>query len=262
MIPDSDLRHIVALSGGKDSTAMALRLAEIEPRDYVYVCTPTGNEMPEMIAHWRRLSDLLGKPILPVTSGKSLQGQIRRYAMLPNHGARWCTRELKLEPYYRWLAEQKPCVSYVGLRADEDGRPGMILPEPDGVTMRFPMREWGWHLADVLAYLEQRNVKVPARTDCAACYHQTLGEWWRLWKIHPELYAEAEALEAWVSEQRGRPYTFRNPSRDTWPAGLANLRRQFEAGRVPPGTVTQEDIFLGGIRRPTMRAGACRVCAL
>ena len=43
------MKHVVALSGGKDSTAMALELAEREPRDYVYVCTPTGNE-PEAIA--------------------------------------------------------------------------------------------------------------------------------------------------------------------------------------------------------------------
>ncbi len=44
-------RHIIALSGGKDSTAMALRLAKVEPRDYEYVITPTGDELPEMIEH-------------------------------------------------------------------------------------------------------------------------------------------------------------------------------------------------------------------
>ena len=47
------MKHVVALSGGKDSTALALRLAEIEPREYIYVCTPTGNEPPEMFAHWK-----------------------------------------------------------------------------------------------------------------------------------------------------------------------------------------------------------------
>ena len=47
--------HVVALSGGKDSTAMALRLAEIEPQDYVYLCTPTGDELPEMEQHWNGL---------------------------------------------------------------------------------------------------------------------------------------------------------------------------------------------------------------
>jgi tRNA(Ile)-lysidine synthase TilS/MesJ len=29
------VKHVVALSGGKDSTALALRLAEVEPREYL-----------------------------------------------------------------------------------------------------------------------------------------------------------------------------------------------------------------------------------
>ena len=49
------MNHIVALSGGKDSTAMTLRLAKVEPRDYRYVITPTGDELPEMYDHWRGL---------------------------------------------------------------------------------------------------------------------------------------------------------------------------------------------------------------
>ena len=62
---DSDgLAHIVALSGGKDSTAMALRLAELNPDvPYNYICTPTGDEFPEMFAHWRRLGDMLGAAV-------------------------------------------------------------------------------------------------------------------------------------------------------------------------------------------------------
>lgn len=228
---------------------MALRLAEIEPRDYTYVCTPTGDELPEMVAHWKRLGDLLGKPILPVTAGVSLSGLIRRGNRLPNHRQRWCTRQLKLEPYYRWLMQHTPAVSYVGLRADEDGREGMNFPEIDGeVTVRFPMREWGWGEADVWAYLDKRGVTIPQRTDCARCYHQRLIEWWRLWHEHPDSYAEAEAQEAAVSAYRGKPYTFRNPQRDKWPAGLKELRERFEAGDIPPERG----------RRKTM----CRVCEL
>jgi hypothetical protein len=45
------MTHIISLSGGKDSTAMALRLAEIEPCDYEYLIAPTGNELPEMFDH-------------------------------------------------------------------------------------------------------------------------------------------------------------------------------------------------------------------
>jgi tRNA(Ile)-lysidine synthase TilS/MesJ len=37
------ISHIVGLSGGKDSTALAIRLKELNPdANYLYVCTPTG----------------------------------------------------------------------------------------------------------------------------------------------------------------------------------------------------------------------------
>lgn len=248
------LLHVVALSGGKDSTALALRLAEVEPRDYAYVITPTGNELPEMFAHWRRLGEMLGRPLQPVHGNKSLQGLIREQTMLPNHRARWCTRMLKLEPYYRWLSAQTPCVSYVGLRADEESRAGMIFPDTDGVRMRFPMQEWGWDEADVRSYLDKRGVTIPERTDCAACFWQKIGEWWRLWKDNPNEYAEAEALEKHVSEARGTEYTFRSPQRDSWPASLADLRVEFERGRVPKRSLAIMD--------KRRQVGACRVCTL
>ncbi|KKL73308.1 hypothetical protein LCGC14_2076230 [marine sediment metagenome] len=61
------MKHIVALSGGKDSTAMALRLQEVEPdTDFIYVCTPTGDELPEMVEHFGRLREVLAKPIVPL----------------------------------------------------------------------------------------------------------------------------------------------------------------------------------------------------
>ena len=55
------MTHIVALSEGKDSTAMALRLRELNPEtNYRYVCTPTGNELPQMVLHWAKLQEMLG----------------------------------------------------------------------------------------------------------------------------------------------------------------------------------------------------------
>ena len=60
-------KHVVGLSGGKDSTALALWLVENEPREYEFICNRTGNELPEMVAHWAQLERLLGQPIKPVT---------------------------------------------------------------------------------------------------------------------------------------------------------------------------------------------------
>lgn len=240
--------HVCALSGGKDSTALALRLKETEPDlPMIYVCTPTGDELPDMVEHWRKLGVLLGSPLMPVTGGNSLNGLIARWQRLPNHRQRWCTRVLKLEPYYRFLAERSPAVSYVGLRADEESRQGMSFPEVADIKVRFPMREWGWTESDVWSYLDERSVSIPQRTDCARCYHQTLGEWYALWRDHRDLWAEAEAQEFAILAARGRQYTFRNKARDTWPADLAGLRREFESGREP---------------RKSKRSTMCRVCSL
>jgi len=57
------MNHIVALSGGKDSCAVAFKLKELHPEyDPYYVCTPTGSELPEMKEHWAKLECMLGKP--------------------------------------------------------------------------------------------------------------------------------------------------------------------------------------------------------
>jgi len=240
-----DTLHVVALSGGKDSTAMALRLREVEPREYVYVCTPTGNELPEMWAHWRSLSERLGSPIIPVIGG-TLRGIIDREAMIPNFRARFCTRMLKIEPFAAWLMQQQsPVISYVGIRADEPAREAGDYTHVPGVAMRFPMREWGWTLRDVLGYLDAQGITIPRRTDCAWCFYQTLGQWYDLWHDHPEVYAEAEAIEARMG------HTFRSQGRDTWPAALAELRQRFERGDIPRGADMQQDLFA---------RQQCRVC--
>ena len=255
---EKGILHVVALSGGKDSTALALRLAETEPHPYNYVCTPTGDELPEMFAHWRRIGEILGRRILPIMAHTGLSGLVREEKMIPNHSARFCTRKLKIEPYQAWLREQVqhgPVFSYVGLRADEPGRAGGAYDIAE-VAVRFPMREWGWGVADVLSYLEQRDVSIPERTDCARCYEQQLIEWWLLWKQHPEIYADAEQQEAEMSELVGKLVSWRSPSRDAWPAQLKDLRVEFERGRIPRDTSRvqrQRDLF---------RGGQCRVCSM
>lgn len=243
-------KHIVALSGGKDSTAMALRLAEVEPQDYTYICTPTGDEPPEMFVHWRKLGQLLGKPIVPVVAA-TLNGLIERQNALPSWRARWCTRMLKIEPYAAWLGEQGDCVSYVGLRADEPDREGGDYMDVPGVQMRFPMREWGWGLAEVLGYLQERGVTIPARTDCLKCFYQRLIEWWAFWErglTDPEYRASWLEGERW---EQMTGHTLRSPGRDTWPASMEGLRKRFEAGDKPKDT-----------RRDLLKEMQCRVCRL
>lgn len=216
-------KHVVGLSGGKDSTALALRLAETEPRDYEYICNETGDELPEMRAHWKKLEGILGKPIIPVTYPGGLNALIDEIGMLPNFRARWCTRILKIEPTIAYFSQlPQGSVLYVGLRADEEERKGLY---GEDIAVRFPMREWGWRERDVYEYLDSKGVTIPKRTDCARCYDQRLGEWRDLWINHPSIYEEAAAQE------RKYGHTFRSDQRDTWSASLDFLAMEFASGR-------------------------------
>ncbi len=236
--------HVIGLSGGKDSTAMALRLAEVEPRPYVYICNATGLELPPMQDHWRRLEELLRAPILRVTAGVTFEEMCERHRSLPSWRMRFCTQELKIEPTIAFMTGAYPAINYVGLRADEseDERGGIYGPE---VVSDYPLRRWGWGIGDVYAYLAERGVTVPSRTDCDRCMYQRLGEWERLFWEYPEQYAAAEAQEAAFG------HTFRSPGRDKHPAALSLLKLEFKQ----PPLFESQDLACDNY-------APCRVCRL
>lgn len=236
--------HIVALSGGKDSCALALALKEKHPRPYTYVYAPTGDELPEMEEHMQKMEQLLGQPVLRLTNG-TLASQIETNNMLPNCFARWCTRILKLKPAQAFYEQAAPVICYVGLRDDEDEREGLSTSNPF-ILQSFPFQEWGWGLEDVWALLNSKGVSIPERTDCARCPYQKLGEWYNLWERHPDLYESA------VQDEQKYGHTYRSPGRDTWPASLAELREKFEAGQRPERS----------LRMMEKRNGMCRACSL
>ena len=244
--------HVVGLSGGKDSVCLALALRERHPdRQWVYFFTPTGNELPEMWEHMRNLARLLEQPIVQATTqGRTLGDWIDHFDMIPNGRARWCTRLMKIEVCKAFIASMDDPVLYIGLRADEDERVGGLY---DGVPCVYPLREWGWGLREVWGYLRSRDIAIPKRTDCAACFFQRIGEWYDLWHDHPDLYAEAEEWEARVSEARGRQHTFRRHDRDSWPTALKELRKAFQQGKRPKNA-GQQNLFSNNEQ--------CRVCRL
>lgn len=217
--------HVVAISGGKDSCAMALRLKELNPDiDYQYVITPTGDELPEMDKHWANMEQKLGKLFIRL-SVMSLYDCIKQEKMIPNFRARFCTRILKIEPIIDFMNMlDSGSTMYVGLRADEDGRLGLL--QPDAVfQVVYPLRDWSWCLPDVLGYLDQQGIKIPKRTDCGACFYQKLSEWRDLLYKYPDRY------QHYVNIEMEMGHTFRSPGRDTWPASLNDLRTEFENGR-------------------------------
>lgn len=229
-------RLIVAFSGGKDSTALALRLHELGvPFDLLH--TATGNELPGVEEHVKRVAQYTGARVIS-PKAPTLVELIEEHRCLPNWRMRFCTRSIKIEPCAEWLYDNPDVVLAVGLRADEPGRVGGTYA---GKKIIYPLRKWGWKEQDVIGYVQEKGFDPPPRTDCAWCYAQTLYEWWLLWKYFPAVYQEGEAWE------KRMKHTFRSPQRDTQPASLKELRKKFEAGYVP---------------KRKARKGMCRVCSM
>ena len=249
---DKGIAHIVGLSGGKDSVCMALLLNEREPRPYNYVYTPTGDELPEMVVHMKAVEAMLGQPITIITNG-TLESISKQNGMLPNCHARFCTRILKLKPFGALVQQAQPAVCYIGLRADEDEREG-TRPGGDSasigaeVTQDFPFQRWGTTLEMVMRELADRGVTIPARTDCARCPYQTLGEWYNLWLDNLDIYLSAE------NDELVYGHTYRSPTGNhgPWPHDLKGLREEFERGRIPTRSLNMM----------AKRTGMCRTCSL
>ena len=143
-------RHILSLSGGKDSAALALymrdRVSEME-----YIFHDTDKELPETYDYLARLEAILGKPIVKSSSTDTFDHWLAVYGgMLPSNRRRWCTRQLKLKPFEEYVGDG-PVVNYVGLRADER-RVGYISTKPN-ITAVYPFQEDGLVRADVIRIL-------------------------------------------------------------------------------------------------------------
>jgi PP-loop superfamily ATP-utilizing enzyme len=234
------MKHILAFSGGKDSTACGFLLAKQGVR-FEALFTPTGNELPEVRAHVEAMVARWGAPLI-IPKGPTLLELIQGFQALPNWRQRWCTRMIKIVPCIAYLQTNPGSTLYVGLRADEEAREGLY---GNYATYRYPLREAEMGVAETLALVEAEGVCIPKRTDCALCYGQRLTEWHALWENEPEEYAKGEQLETITG------HTFRSPGRDTWPASLVELRREFEKGRQPRGQEAYDKA-----------REACRVCRL
>jgi 3'-phosphoadenosine 5'-phosphosulfate sulfotransferase (PAPS reductase)/FAD synthetase len=204
-------RHILGISGGKDSAALAVFMRDKVP-EMEYVFTDTDKELEETYEFLARLEAYLGKPIVRLNAERSFDHYLKIYnGYLPSPRQRWCTRVLKLKPFENYVGDD-PVVNYVGIRADED-REGLISTKPN-IKTRFPFKESGIVHADVIRILEEAGLGLPkyyewrSRSGCYFCFFQRQDEWVGLLERHPELFEEAKKYEK-VDPVTGKRYTWR-----------------------------------------------------
>jgi 3'-phosphoadenosine 5'-phosphosulfate sulfotransferase (PAPS reductase)/FAD synthetase len=202
-------RHIVNLSGGKDSTALAIFMRDKLPQ-LEYVFCDTHKELPETYDYLDRLEAYLQRPIIRLNAQRGFDHWLDMYGgMLPSAQVRWCTRKLKIEPFEAFVGEETVW-SYVGIRADEQ-RSGYVSTKAN-IHPVFPFKECGIAIGDVERLLREAGVGLPSyyewrqRSGCYFCFYMRSGEWVGLKERHPELFELAKAYE---SERGGEQFYWR-----------------------------------------------------
>lgn len=212
--------HLVSFSGGKDSTAMLLRMAELGMRiDEVLFCD-TGLEFPDMYAHLEKVEQYLGRPITRIHPPHDFDYYFSEHPIkrrsekflsqygsnLPGFGwmgpkMRWCTNRLKDAPreaYLRRLKKKYNVIQYIGIAADETER----LKRKNNLdpNHRHPLVDWGMTEQDCLRYCYERGFdwnglyRLFRRVSCWCCPLQGLSELRMLREHFPDLW---DKLRAW-----------------------------------------------------------------
>lgn len=211
-------RHVLGLSGGRDSAALAVHMAQTRPDlEIEYFFTDTGKELPEVYEYLGRLEGFLGRPIERLNPDRDFDFWLRQYNnFLPSPKTRWCTRQLKIRPFEKWLwpalERGDRIVSYVAIRSDENYREGYSSTHAN-LTVELPFREAGIDKAGVIDTLEASGLGLPSyyewrsRSGCTFCFFQQKIEWVRLMDRHPESFEEARSYEKNAIEH-GSPFTW------------------------------------------------------
>lgn len=209
------VRNVLGISGGKDSSALAVYMRDRVP-DMEYFFCDTGAELPETYEYLDKLEGVLGKPIARLNASRDFDHWMAIYqGTLPSPTMRWCTKNLKIKPLEEWIGDAET-VSYVAIRADEN-RLGYVSTKPN-IKAVFPFREDGIDRDGVMRILDEAGVGLPAyyewrtRSGCYFCFFQRKHEWVGLADRHPDLFQKAVDYEEKVKFQatamKGRNYTW------------------------------------------------------
>ncbi|GLP97004.1 phosphoadenosine phosphosulfate reductase family protein [Paraferrimonas sedimenticola] len=231
--------HVLGLSGGKDSAALAIYMRDKHPEiDMTYYFTDTGKELPEVIEFVNRLEGYIGKKIIDPYEEISRSNREKKdfdywlkqhNNFLPSPQSRWCTIQMKLVPFEKWvqsyLDDGYEVITYVGIRSDEPYREGYQVTANKKIKVRMPFREDSIDLQGVKEILQQADLfsdteeaksnpnsaqakglpgyyEWRSRSGCTFCFYQRKIEWVRLKERYPEAFEEAKRYEKTAEDGR------------------------------------------------------------
>jgi len=274
--------HVLGLSGGKDSAALAIFMRQKYPHLNIhYFFTDTGKELPEVYDFLAKLEGFLGKKIERLNPHRDFDFWLREYGhFLPSPQTRWCTRQLKLLPFKNWIRQWldrgDKVHSYVAIRADEDHREGLVS-QHENLHVVLPFREHGIDKLGVYDLLDSSGVGMPkyyewrSRSGCTFCFFQQKIEWVRLREKHPEAFQKAKDYEKNALEH-GSPFTWtqgesleelERPERIAEIQADFQIRQQREYARIrinPLRPQVAQPLDIDDLYLEEEGGGACLVC--
>lgn len=202
--------HILSLSGGKDSTALAFYIKENMPEIHEkieYIFCDTECELPETYDYLNKIELFLGKEIKRIKPYKNFEYLMAMYNYFPSPIKRWCTIEMKTKPFRKYVYDmfkekgEGIIHLYIGIRADESFRAAKGKYGDSYIQEEYPFVDNGIAQSDVMDILEKAGVGLPAyyswskRSGCYFCPFQSKMTWLNLYENHPDLFMKAKAFE-------------------------------------------------------------------
>lgn len=241
-------RHLLGISGGKDSAALAIYMRDKVP-EMEYFFADTGAELPETLEFVDLMQDYLGKEIIRLNAGKGFDYYLKLNGnFLPTARSRWCTTNLKLKPFEQFVGDDY-VISYVAIRADELHRTGYISTKPN-ISAKYPFKEDGLDKDDIVKILEESGIGMPkyynwrSRSGCYFCFYQQKIEWIGLHENHPDFFEKARAFELFHKNE-GRDHTWsQGESLDEMLARKDEIKGKFQAANKTKKSMNLLDAVL------------------
>jgi 3'-phosphoadenosine 5'-phosphosulfate sulfotransferase (PAPS reductase)/FAD synthetase len=201
--------QVVALSGGKDSVAMLLRMVELGEEIDKVIYVDSDWEFPEVRETVKQVGMMIDKEIdvLWADFNYWMFDRIRQKGNnkgtvgygWPTPRFRWCSG-LK-----RWLLDKAvrgngEVIKCLGMAFDEQFRLG--LAQTKKIKNRYPLVEWEWTQEDNMRYCKERGVDFGGfyerytRTGCWCCPLQNQTNMYALYKYYPHLWAKMEEMDS------------------------------------------------------------------
>ena len=205
---------VASLSGGKDSTAMALYLTELGI-PFRAVFADTGWEHPLTYRYlWDEIQPRFG---LTVVRGPLLMADlVRKKGMFPSRLRRFCTQQLKVIPLLNYVkAIDGEVVNAIGIRAAESQARSKLTEWEHNAD--FDCDTWrpliAWTTEDVVAIHKRHAVPLnplyamgASRVGCWPCIYARKAEIRLMADVDPARIDEIRALEGEVQDAASARY--------------------------------------------------------